>query len=76
MGTLTAHCQTTVLSVLLLPEEYTTFAFKDVTEEGLGGGAGCDKEGISASGNFLVIEKKDQAEDMLWEFRALGGCQS
>ena len=39
-------------------------------------GAGSDKKGIIASGNFLIIEKKDQAEDIHWKFRGLRGCQS
>ena len=80
MGSLTAHCQTTVLFVLLLPEQHTTLAFKDVTEESVGEELGvtcwCDKEEITASRNFLTIEKKDQAKDIHWKFSALGGCQS
>ena len=39
-----------------------------------GKGAGCDKEGIIASENFLIIEKKDQGEDTHWKFHALGVC--
>ena len=58
MGTLTAHCETTVLSVLLLPEQYTTFAFKDVTEEGVGGELGVTRKGQLLAEISLLLKRK------------------